>query len=117
MTAAVSSVPVNSGALFLAGSVITGAGWGVAFMGSIRSNSASAPVQHRAAVLAAFYVVAYLALSVPTVIAGRAVPGLGIESTFRLFGVAVVVLALVTATGTAGAPEQLTSLIIEPRTK
>ncbi len=50
--------------------------------------------------MAAFYVVAYLALSVPAVIAGLAVPGLGIEPTFRIFGVAVIVLALLTAAAT-----------------
>jgi predicted MFS family arabinose efflux permease len=94
------SIPADSGALFLAGSVITGTGWGVAFMGAIRSISAAAPAQHRAGVIAAFYVVAYLALSVPAVIAGLAVPGLGIEPTFRIFAVAVIALALLTAAGT-----------------
>ena len=69
-------------------------------MGAIRSISAAAPAKHRAGVMAAFYVIAYLALSVPAVIAGLAVPGLGIEPTFRIFGVAVIVLALLTAAGT-----------------
>ena len=50
--------------------------------------------------MSAFYVVAYLALSIPTVIAGLAVPGLGIEPTFRIFGAVVVALALATAAGT-----------------
>ncbi len=100
MASTVASIPADSGALFLAGSVIAGAGWGVAFMGAIRSISAAAPAKHRAGVMAAFYVVAYLALSVPAVIAGLAVPGLGIEPTFRIFGVAVIVLALLTAAGT-----------------
>ena len=68
-------------------------------MGAIRSISAAAPAQHRAGVIAAFYVVAYLALSVPAVIAGRRA-GLGIEPTFRIFGVAVIVLALLTAAAT-----------------
>ena len=100
MALTVASIPADLGALFLAGSVITGAGWGVAFMGAIRSISAAAPAQLRAGVIAAFYVVAYLALSVPAVIAGVAVPGLGIEPTFRIFGVAVIALALLTAAGT-----------------
>ena len=100
MAAIVASIPADSGGVFLAGSVIAGAGWGVAFMGAIRSISAAAPAQHRAGVLAAFYVVAYLALSVPAVIAGLAVPGLGIEPTFRIFGAVVIALALLTAAGT-----------------
>ena len=55
-------------------------------MGAIRSISAAAPAQHRAGVIATFYVVAYLALSVPAVIAGVAVPRLGIELKFRILG-------------------------------
>ena len=54
--------------------------------------------------IAAFYVVAYLALSLPSVLAGLAVPGLGIEPTFRIFGIAVIMLALVTAAGTRYGP-------------
>ena len=50
--------------------------------------------------MSAFYVVAYLSLSVPTVIAGLVVPGLGLEPTFRIFGSVVVALALATALGT-----------------
>ncbi len=100
MAGTVASIPADAGGVFLAGSVITGAGWGVAFMGAIRSISAAAPADHRAGVMAAFYVVAYIALSVPAVIAGLAVPRFGIEATFRIFGVAVIVLALLTAAGT-----------------
>ena len=74
MAGTVASIPADSGPLFLAGSVITGAGFGVAFMGALRSVSAAAPARQRAGVIAAFYVVAYLALSVPSVLAGLAVP-------------------------------------------
>ena len=49
--------------------------------------------------MSAFYVVAYLSLSVPTLIAGLAVPSLGLESTFRTFGLIVVALGLATAFG------------------
>ena len=69
---------------------MTGAGFGVAFMGAIRSISAAAPDEQRAAVMSAFYVVAYLSLSVPTLIAGLVVPELGLEPTFRIFGSVVV---------------------------
>ena len=69
-------------------------------MGAIRSVAAVAPAEQRAAVMSAFYVVAYLSLSVPTLIAGLVVPSLGIEPTFRIFGSAVVALAVATALGT-----------------
>jgi hypothetical protein len=69
-------------------------------MGAIRLISAAAPVEQRAAVMSAFYVVCYSSLSVPTLIAGLAIPSLGLESTFRVFGSIVVVLGLATAAGT-----------------
>jgi MFS family permease len=100
MTATVLSLSTGSPGLFLAASTVTGVGFGVAFMGAIRLISTVAPIEQRASVMSAFYVVAYLSLSVPTVIAGLAVPGLGLEPTFRIFGSIVVVLGLATAAGT-----------------
>jgi len=100
MTATVLSLSTGSPAIFLAASAVMGVGFGVAFMGAIRLISTTAPTEQRAAVMSAFYVVAYLSLSVPTVIAGIAVPSLGLESTFRIFGSIVVVLGLATAAGT-----------------
>jgi MFS family permease len=100
MAATVASLSTNSVPLFFGASIVTGAGFGVAFMGAIRSISAVAPIEHRASVMSAFYVVAYLSLSVPTLIAGLVVPELGIEPTFRIFGSLVVAVAVATAAGT-----------------
>jgi MFS family permease len=91
------SLSAGSGVLFLAGSAVTGAGFGVAFMGAIRTVSTAAPPAHRASVMSAFYVVAYLSLSVPAVLAGLASDSLGLEATFRIFGAAVIAIALPTA--------------------
>jgi MFS family permease len=99
MAATVASLSTDSVSLFFGASIVTGAGFGVAFMGAIRSISAVAPVEQRAAVMSAFYVVAYLSLSVPTLIAGLVVPELGIEPTFRIFGSLVAALAVATAVG------------------
>jgi MFS family permease len=99
MAATVASLSTDSVPLFFGASIVTGAGFGVAFMGAIRSISAVAPAEQRAAVMSAFYVVAYLSLSVPTLIAGLVVPELGIESTFRIFGLLVAALAVATALG------------------
>jgi hypothetical protein len=95
----VASLSAESPALFLAAAVLTGTGFGVGFMGSIRLISTTAPLEQRAAVMSAFYVVAYSSLSLPTLIAGLAVPELGLEQTFRIFGSIVVVLGLATAVG------------------
>jgi hypothetical protein len=100
MGATVASLSIGSPGLFLATSAVLGVGFGVAFMGAIRLISTAAPIEQRAAVMSAFYVVAYLSLSVPTLIAGFAVPSLGLEPTFRIFGSIVVVLGLATAAGT-----------------
>jgi MFS family permease len=100
MAATVASLSTDSPVLFLSASALTGAGFGVAFMGAIRSVSIVTPEDNRAEVMSAFYIVAYLSLSVPTIIAGLAVQELGLESTFRIFGSAVVALALATAAGT-----------------
>jgi MFS family permease len=97
MAAIGASLSVGSGALFLAGALAGGAGFGIAFMGAVRIVSAAAPPDHRAAVMSAFFVVAYLSLSVPAVLAGLTVGSLGLEPTFRIFGAAVIVVALLTA--------------------
>jgi len=99
MAGTVAAVSAESAGLFLAASVVTGAGFGVGFMGAVRLISTSAPLEQRAAVMSAFYVVCYSSLSVPTLIAGLAVPELGLEKTFRIFGSIVVVLGLATAVG------------------
>jgi len=100
MASTVATLWAESAVLFLAASLVTGVGFGVAFMGAIRLVSTTAPVEHRASVMSAFYVVAYLSLSIPTVIAGLVVPALGIEPTFRILGLVVVGLAIATAAGT-----------------
>jgi MFS family permease len=88
------SLSTGSAALFLMATTITGAGFGLAFLGALRSLTAAIPERHRAEVMSAFYVVAYLSLSLPAVGAGLLVPGLGLEPTFRIFCAMVVVLAL-----------------------
>jgi predicted MFS family arabinose efflux permease len=77
--------------------VIGGTGFGVAFLGALRTLSAAIPPDHRGAVMSAFYVVAYLSLSLPAVIAGFVVTSLGLESTFEIFGSVVAGLALLVA--------------------
>ena len=91
------SASTASPALLLIGSIVGGAGFGLAFLGALRALSAAIPPDHRAAVMSAFYVVAYLSLSIPAVIAGIGVNPLGLESTFEILGSVATVLALVVA--------------------
>ena len=93
----VGSVAADSAALYLAGALVGGAGFGVAFLGALRALSVVIPAEHRSQVMSAFYVVAYGALSLPAVLAGILVTPLGLRTTFEVFGGAVAVLALVVA--------------------
>jgi MFS family permease len=97
MIAIVAAAASDSSTLYLAGSVVGGAGFGVAFLGALRALSAAIPPAHRGAVMSAFYVVAYASLSVPAILAGLLVTPLGLNTTFEIFGSMIAALALVVA--------------------
>lgn len=97
MVTIVAATSTDSSALFLAGAVVGGAGFGVAFLGALRALSAAIPSEHRGAVMSAFYVVAYSALSLPAILAGVLVTPLGLQPTFEVFGSVIAALALVVA--------------------
>jgi MFS family permease len=93
----VASAATTSAVLFTLGAIVTGGGFGVAFLGGLRSLSSAIPPEHRAATMAAFYVVAYASLSLPAVAAGLVVSSLGVKETFEIFGAAIIVVALTVA--------------------
>jgi len=87
----------NSAAALIVGSIVGGAGFGLAFLGSLRALSAQIPPSHRAGVMSAFFLAAYAALSIPAVLAGFLARPLGLEATFELLGSIDAALALVVA--------------------
>jgi predicted MFS family arabinose efflux permease len=91
------SAATGSADVYVAGAVVGGGGFGVAFLGGLRVLSAAIPPAHRAEVMSAFYVVAYASLSLPAIAAGVLVTPLGLEATFEVFGSAIAALALVVA--------------------
>jgi MFS family permease len=97
MLAIVLAAGTEAPALFWIGSLIGGAGFGVAFLGGLRALSAAIPPQHRAEVMSAFYVVGYAAISLPAILAGALVEPLGLQTTFEIFGSVVALLALAVA--------------------
>jgi MFS family permease len=113
MVALALSLSTGSVVVFLLASALTGTGFGVASMGAIRVVSTAAPAQHRAAVMSAFYVVAYVAISLPAIGAGLAVTDLGLEATFRVFALIAAALSLATAVAShrGAAPDYSTSSI------
>jgi predicted MFS family arabinose efflux permease len=90
----VMAVSLQSAALFFAGSAIAGAGFGGGFQGSIRTVVPLAAAHERAGLVSLLYVVSYLGLGVPAVLAGfGVVHGGGLISTARYYGAAVIALA------------------------
>ena len=89
-------------ALFFIGAVIAGGGFGAGFQGAIRSVIPLAAPHERAGVLSIMYVVSYLAMGLPAVIAGfLVVHAGGLLSTAREYGIAVMVLAALALLGMA----------------
>lgn len=85
--------------LFFAAAVVTGAGFGMAFMGGLRHLSGAIPPARRGEVMSAFYVIAYASLSLPAVAVGIALPHAGIHDTLLAFGITIAVLGAVLARG------------------
>ncbi|MFD7438770.1 MFS transporter [Streptomyces sp. NPDC059861] len=88
------ALAASSTPLFFFATALAGAGFGSTFLSAFRSLAALAGPKDRAKLIAAVYVVSYLALSVPAVLAGLAVPSLGLTTTTTIYGAGVVVLAL-----------------------
>jgi predicted MFS family arabinose efflux permease len=94
---AVTVVAVNAGwtAVFFAGSAVAGVGFGLGFQGGIRTVVPLAAAHQRAGVVSLLYVVSYLGLGVPAVLAGfGVVHGGGLINTTRYYGAAVIALAV-----------------------
>ncbi len=90
----------GSAVAFFTGTAIAGVGFGSGFQGSIRLVVPLAGEQDRAGVLSLLYVVVYLGLGVPAVIAGVLVTQVnGLQATAREYGSAVVVLAALALAG------------------
>ncbi|HEY2263873.1 MAG TPA: MFS transporter, partial [Streptosporangiaceae bacterium] len=90
----------DSAAGFFAGTAIAGVGFGGGFQGGIRLVIPLVGERERAGVLSLLYVVSYLGLGVPAVIAGVLVTEVnGLLDTAREYGVAVIVLAVLALGG------------------
>lgn len=85
--------------LFL-GMVVAGVGFGGGFQGAVRSVLPLAAPHQRAGVLSLIYVVSYLAMGLPAVVAGFLVVDVGgVMSTAKQYALAVMVLAALAAFG------------------
>jgi Major Facilitator Superfamily len=80
--------------LMLAGTVVSGIGFGATFSGALRTVLPLAQSGERAELLAAFYVVGYLSFSLPAVLAGLTVPTVGLTAAAYVYGAVVILVAL-----------------------
>jgi predicted MFS family arabinose efflux permease len=78
---------------FLTGTAVAGVGFGLAFQGSFRMITALAEPDDRAGLVAAIYIVGYLAFSVPALIAGVATTKFGLHPTALVYSASLAVLA------------------------
>ncbi|GAB2535572.1 MFS transporter [Nocardia heshunensis] len=85
--------------LFFAASIVAGIGFGPSFSGALRMLTGLAPAEARAEVVTAIYVVSYLSLSVPAVIAGLCVLRFGLAATTYGYGFIVIALEAVAMIG------------------
>lgn len=88
-------IATGSTVVFFAGLVVSGWGFGAAFVGSIGSTVGLVAPLVRAELFASLFVVSYLAFGGSAVLAGLAVPRFGLQDTATWYGAAVIALALV----------------------
>ena len=87
------AIAATAAAAFLAGTAVAGAGFGLAFLGSFRMITALAEPDDRAGLVAAVYIVGYLAFSVPALIAGVATTRFGLHATALVYAASLAALA------------------------
>jgi MFS family permease len=91
---AVTAVALSAPTLFFAATAVTGIGFGLSWLGVLRTLVALAAPTARGALLAAIFIVAYLSFALPAVVAGYLVSRIGLHDAALWYGGAVGLLAL-----------------------
>jgi MFS family permease len=87
------SISTRTPATLLIGTAIAGLGFGPAFAGAYRAVTAHAPADDRAGLIAAIYIVSYVATGLPAVIGGIATSHYGLRNTAFIYSLVVAALA------------------------
>ncbi len=95
VSVAIVAIASRSTVALFAGSAIAGLGFGPTFAGAFRTLTGLAEPHERAGIVAAIYVVAYPAFSLPAILAGVAGTAYGLRNTALVYASIVVVLAIV----------------------
>lgn len=80
--------------LFFIGTLVTGSGFGAGFLGALRSIMPLALLHERAGLMSTFYVLSYLAFSLPSLLAGNLTQVFGLLATTDGYGAVLIVLSL-----------------------
>lgn len=99
VAAVVLSIDIANPVLLLLGSMLAGVGFGVGFLGAIRSVMPLAAPDERAGLMSAFYVLCYLANALPVLAAGYATSRFGLVPTANGFAAGIVLLAVLGGIG------------------
>jgi hypothetical protein len=91
------AIATATAAAFLAGTAVAGVGFGLALLGVNRTLIALAEPGQRAGLIAAIFIVNFLGLSIPVVIAGVATTHFGLHRTALAYCVALAALVAVAA--------------------
>ena len=85
--------------VFFVATVVSGFGFGSAFLGAMATVTRGIAPGERAGLLSSVFVVSYLMFSLPAIAAGLAAGEIGLARTAEIYGAAVIVLALSAAAG------------------
>jgi predicted MFS family arabinose efflux permease len=103
------ALAVGSATLLAAATVVIGAGQGVAFRAAVAAIGADAPRDRLGATMSSFFIVVYVGISVPVVLAGAASAGWGLRASGLGFTAAVALLLVVALIASASSPARRTA--------
>jgi MFS family permease len=78
--------------LFFLGTIVAGFGFGVGFLGALRTLLPLAQPHERAGLMAAYYILSYLAFCLPAILAGVLVSHFGLIAASNYYGAALMAL-------------------------
>ena len=95
----VAALLAGSVAVFFGAAVVSGLGFGAAFLGAMATLTRGVAPGERAGLLSSVFVVGYLAYSVPAILAGFAAAEIGLQTAAVVYGAVVIGLAVLTVAG------------------
>jgi len=95
MLSGIVAIQAGSAVLLILGTVISGAGFGMAFAGAVGLVIPHARAHERGELFSAIYVVNYLAFGLPAIAAGLLIAPLGLSAAVLLYAVLVVAVAVI----------------------